>query len=80
MTAPDPALAAAARAFVDAYDAWWSSLSGPPFNTEKPVGHRSLMQVGRDAWRAFDQALQERGIETGDRLALARWWRGRSEK
>jgi hypothetical protein len=68
----DADLAATAAAYVTAYDAWWSSMTGAPFNAEKPAGHRNLTKVARDAWRAFDQALQERGIETGDRLALAR--------
>jgi len=48
------------------------SLSCPPFNADKPSDHAALVQAGRDAWRAFDRALVERGIVVGDRLALAR--------
>lgn len=79
MTAPDPALVALARAYVDAYDAWQASLSTPPFNAEKPPDHQALCSAGRDAWRAFDQALQKREIVTGDRLGLARGLAGEGE-
>jgi len=68
----DPALVAAARAYVTAYDAWQVRLVHPPFNADKGDDHLALMQTSQDAWLTFDRALQERGIETGDRLGLAR--------
>ena len=71
MATPDSELAALARTYVTAYDAWQVRLVHPPFNADKGMGHLELMQTSQDAWRAFDQALQERGI-VGDRLALAR--------
>lgn len=72
MAAYDADLIQKAAAYVAAYDAWWSSLTRPPFNDGKSAGHRALVQRGRDAWRAFDRALAKRGIVTTDRYALAR--------
>ena len=70
MTAPDPALVAVARRYVASYDAWQASLSTPPFNAEKPPDHRKLCREAREAWRAFDWALNEYGVKTADRYAL----------
>lgn len=68
----DAELSERARAYIMAYDAWWASLSRQPLNEGKGPDHRALCRVAREAWRAFDWALNERGIVTADRYALAR--------
>lgn len=47
----------AAQGYVQAYDAWWSSLMCPPYNVEKSSVHKRLAVASHEAWCEYLRVL-----------------------
>jgi len=62
----------AARVWLDADAAWWSSLMRGPFNERKSADHWRLAAEAAAAWERYTSALDVAGLEVGDRRQFAR--------
>jgi len=70
MLSGDVDLVELARTFVEADAARWASMMQPPYN-DGGDRHRRTCHTAHAAWTAWTAALTERGLQVGDRRALA---------
>ena len=60
-----------ARAYVQADGRRWASLREPPYNERKGARHWRLCEAASAAWADWAATLRARGVQVGDRRALA---------